>query len=148
MENLDSRLRDLFDSGYCCAESVLIAFAEYKGIESDLIPKITTGLCAGFSRKSGVCGALTSAILALNMVRGRTSPNESMDGNYGVVQQLIESFKDRFGSVNCTELLGCDLATEEGRAIFSDKNLVENCKEYSVIAAKMAIGLLDNTSDV
>jgi len=38
-----NRSRQLFESGYYCAESVLLAVAESQGIKSDLIPKIATG---------------------------------------------------------------------------------------------------------
>lgn len=34
---------------YNCCESVLLTLAEYLGVESELIPKIVTGVGAGFS---------------------------------------------------------------------------------------------------
>ena len=43
------RSRELFDSGFYCAESVLLAIAESQGIESDLIPRIATGFCSGIA---------------------------------------------------------------------------------------------------
>ena len=39
------RSEELFQQGFCCAESVLQAIAESRGIKSELIPKIATGLC-------------------------------------------------------------------------------------------------------
>jgi hypothetical protein len=38
------RSRELFRSGFFCAESVRLAIAESQGIQSDLIPRIATGL--------------------------------------------------------------------------------------------------------
>lgn len=147
MENPKLRIMELYDSGYFCAEAVLMAIAEYKGIKSNLIPRIATGLCAGFSATSRMCGALTGAILAVNMVLGRNLGSESKDENYAVVQQLINLFEDRVGSTNCASLMGCDLGTKEGRITFYDENLIEKCKEYSIIAATLAMGLLDNIAD-
>jgi len=49
-EKTAQRSGELFDSGFWCAESVLLAVAESKGIKSDIIPKIATGFCAGISR--------------------------------------------------------------------------------------------------
>ena len=40
---VSQRIKELFDSGYYCAESVLLTVAEAYGIQSDLIPKIATG---------------------------------------------------------------------------------------------------------
>jgi hypothetical protein len=37
---LANRSRQLFESGFYCAESMLPAVAESQGIKSDLIPKI------------------------------------------------------------------------------------------------------------
>ncbi|GBD95663.1 MAG TPA: C_GCAxxG_C_C family protein [Nitrospirae bacterium] len=69
--------RELFDSGYYCAENVLLAIAESQGIQSDLIPKIATGFCSGISRTCGMCGALSGAIMSLNLLYGRSSPEEN-----------------------------------------------------------------------
>lgn len=147
MENPETRIRELYDSGYFCAEAVLITIAEYKGIKSDLIPKISTGLCAGFAGTSGMCGALSGSILAVNMILGRSLGSDSKDKNYTAVQQLISLFEDRASSSNCTSLMGCHLGTEEGRITFYDENLIEKCKEYCVIAVDIAISLLQNIAD-
>ncbi len=61
----------LFKSGYYCAESVLLAIAEEKGIQSKLIPKIATGFCSGTLRMCGQCGAVNGAILSINLLTGR-----------------------------------------------------------------------------
>ena len=53
-DRVSQRSRELFDSGYYCAESVLLAIAENQGIQSDLIPKIATGFCSGISRTCGM----------------------------------------------------------------------------------------------
>ena len=147
MENPETRIRELYDSGYFCAEAVLITIAEYKGIKSDLIPKISTGLCAGFAGTSGMCGALSGSILAVNMILGRSLGSDSKDKNYTAVQQLISLFEDRASSSNCTALMGCHLGTEEGRITFYDENLIEKCKEYCVIAVDIATSLLQNIAD-
>jgi len=58
-ERVSQKSRELFDSGFYCAESVLLAIAGHKGIQSDLIPGIATGFCSGMSRTCGMCGAVT-----------------------------------------------------------------------------------------
>jgi C_GCAxxG_C_C family probable redox protein len=118
-----ARSRELFDSGFYCAESVLLAVAESKGIESDLIPKIATGLCSGVSRTCGMCGAVSGGILAISLLTGRSSPRD-------------------FGTTNCRHLIDCDLGTEEGQKTFTDNNLVEQCKQYTEEATKMVLEVL------
>jgi hypothetical protein len=44
------RSRELFESGFLCAESVLLAVSEAEGVRSDLIPKIATGFCSGMDK--------------------------------------------------------------------------------------------------
>jgi hypothetical protein len=56
----------LFQQGFCCAESVLLSVAESRGIHSELIPKIATGLCGGIGRSGGLCGAVSGGVLGLN----------------------------------------------------------------------------------
>jgi hypothetical protein len=55
-EQASQRSLELFTSGYFYAESVLLAIAESRGIQSDLIPRRATGFCSGIARTGGMCG--------------------------------------------------------------------------------------------
>ncbi len=120
-----------FDKGFYCAESVLKVIARQQGISSELIPMIATGLCSGMARTCGMCGALSGGILALNIVYGRKSINESVENNYMVIQELVKKFQEEFGSANCQELLSCNIGTPEGQEIFDSKKLILHCREYT-----------------
>ncbi|MGD8455123.1 MAG: C-GCAxxG-C-C family protein [Anaerolineales bacterium] len=119
---------ELFDSGYCCAESILLAVAEDKGIESDLIPKIATGFCSGMARTSNQCGAVSGGILAINLFTGRSSPEESHEENYAFVKEFLSAFEKNFGSINCQELTSCDLSTTEGQAFYQENHINKKCQ--------------------
>src|SRR5512136_2225690 len=80
---------ELFKSGYFCAESVLQAIAEDLGIQSELIPKIASGFCSGIARTGGMCGAVSGAIMGINLAAGRSSPSESIEPSYALTQKLI-----------------------------------------------------------
>jgi C_GCAxxG_C_C family probable redox protein len=136
------RSLELFKSGYFCAESVLLAIAENQGIQSDLIPKIATGFCSGISRTGGLCGAVSGAIMGINLVAGRSSPSESIEFCYTLTQKLISQFERQYGSVTCGQLIGCDLATEMGQRFFLENNLMERCHQYAEGATRMAISLM------
>ncbi len=141
-EQASQRSVELFKSGYFCAESVLSAIAENQGIQSELIPKIATGFCSGIARTGGMCGAVSGALMGINLAAGRSSPSESIEPSYTLTQKLISQFERQFGSVNCRELIGCDLATEEGQRTFMENNLMERCHQYAGEATRMAISLI------
>jgi C_GCAxxG_C_C family probable redox protein len=141
-EQASQRSLELFKSGYFCAESVLLAIAENQGIQSDLIPKIATGFCSGISRTGGMCGAVSGAIIGINLVAGRSSPSESVELSYALTQKLISHFERQYGTVNCRQLIGCDLATEEGQRYFLENHLLERCFQYAEDATRMAISLI------
>lgn len=141
-EQASQRSLELFKSGYFCAESVLLAIAENRGIQSDLIPKIATGFCSGISRTGGMCGAVSGAIMGINLVAGRSSPSESIEFSYALTQKLISQFEKQVGSINCRQLIGCDLATEAGQRYFLENHLMERCLQYAREATRLAISLL------
>jgi C_GCAxxG_C_C family probable redox protein len=141
-EQASQRSLELFRSGYFCAESVLLAIAEDQGIQSDLIPKIATGFCSGISRTGGMCGAVSGAIMGINLGAGRSSPSESMEFSYTLTQKMINHFESQYGSVNCRQLIGCDLATEQGQRYFLENHLMERCLQYAEDATRIAISLL------
>lgn len=132
--------RELFESGYYCAESVLLAITGEKGIQSEFIPKIATGFCSGMARTGRQCGA---GIMSLGIFSGRSGAGEDVDANYEMVRNLIASFESKFGSTTCKGLLGCDLGTEEGQIITYEHDLLENCYQFTEEATRMAMGILE-----
>ena len=117
--------------------------AESKGIESDLIPKIATGFCSGVSRTCGMCGAISGAIMALNLFHGRNVPGESHETSYIAVRKLLDMFESRFGSTNCKQLIDCDLGTQEGQNTFKSNNLIEQCRNYTEEATRMVMLIIE-----
>lgn len=145
-DQVAARAAELFNQGLCCAESVLQAVAESRGIQSDLIPKIATGLCGGISRSGGICGAVSGGVLAISLVTGRSSAQEPREENHRLVRQFLSECEARFGSTNCEKLLGCRLDTPEGQQFFKDHNLREKCAGFTREAARLASQLLNEPS--
>jgi C_GCAxxG_C_C family probable redox protein len=142
IEDIVQRSGRIFDSGLYCAETVLLAVAESEGIQSDLIPKIATGFCGGFSRTCGTCGAVNGGVMAIGLCSGRTSPTDSVIPTYSMTQKLLEEFRARFGSINCKELTGCDLGSEEGQEFFKTNNVKQKCRVYTQEATRIALTLI------
>jgi C_GCAxxG_C_C family probable redox protein len=130
---------ELFASGLFCAESVLLAIAKAEGVESELLPKVSTAFCSGMARSCGTCGALTGAMMGVSLVLGRSTSNESIQPSYTATQYLIQEFEKEFGSRDCQVLLGgCDLNTLEGQAMFKEQRLGQRCLQFTGKAAEIA----------
>lgn len=145
MSEVGANAKRKLDDGLYCAESVLEAIAEHYGVKSELIPGIATGFCSGMARTSGTCGAVTGAMLGIDIVLGRKTASDSVEPNYAAVQKLMNRFNEAHGSANCKELLGCDLGTEKGRATFRKNELQLRCREFTEQAATMAIAIIDSS---
>ncbi len=116
---------------------------ESKNIQSELIPKIATGFCSGIARTCGICGAVSGAIMAINLFYGRSSPDAMSETSYTTVRKLINMFENEFGSTNCKQLIGCDLGTKEGQNVFKADNLSEQCRNYTEEATRMAMSIIE-----
>ena len=89
-----------------------------------------------------MCGAVSGAIMGINLVAGRNSPAESIEVSYTLTQELISRFEKQHGSVNCRQLMGCDLATEAGQRYFMENHLMERCLQYAGDATGMAVSII------
>ena len=117
--------------------------AESKNVRSELIPKIASGFCGGIARTSGICGAVSGAVMAISIFYGRGLPDEPIDKSYVPVRKLIETFENEFGSTNCRELTGCDLGTDKGRKRYFATNMLERCRGYTEEATRMAMSIIE-----
>lgn len=145
-EQIAQRSAELFNQGLCCAESVLQAVAESRGIQSELIPKIATGLCAGIARTGGICGAVSGGVLAISLVTGRSNAQEPREENNRLVRLFLAECETKFGSTNCEKLIGCRLDTPEGQQFFQEHNLRENCAGFTREAARLASQLIEQSA--
>ena len=121
-----------FNEGFRCSQSVLEAWAKDFGLDPLLGRKISAPL-AGGSAVGGECGAVSGAFLVIGM---RYTPDrvEDLEGFMKMmarVREFADSFKARHGSLNCSELLGLDVLSEQGHGEFKEKNMKEtHCVRY------------------
>ena len=129
----------LFAEKFHCSQAVLGAFAEELGITEEQALKLG-GCFGGGMCKGEVCGACTGALMALGLKYGQCDINdlESRQKTNDVTVQFLKAFRDENGSYICKELLGCDLATAEGKAYAREHNLfTEFCPKMVVSAVKI-----------
>jgi len=136
----------LFDSGYNCAEAVLLATSQdvLQGDIKTVIPRIATGFGGGISRNGDVCGALTGGIMRLGLSMGRDSAKESRDRCYEEVNRFYSAFVKEFGTCKCRELTGVDLSTEEGRAVYQARIHSERCTKIVSWAARIVSQIVES----
>ena len=135
-DNLAEKAVSFFKAGFICSESVLMAMQDYLGLERN--PSIATGFGGGIGRKGSVCGAVTGAILAINLKYGRRKleENDIKEKTFSKALEFYNKFEEKMGSAICYDIIECDLTTEEGQKKFKNNNLLEEkcfkCVETSV----------------
>lgn len=97
-----------FKSGYNCAQSVFLTFAESLGLEDEFALKLSSSFGGGMGRLREVCGAVTSMFAVAGLLKGYTEPNndEIKAEHYARIQNLAEQFKSKHNTIICRELLG------------------------------------------
>jgi C_GCAxxG_C_C family probable redox protein len=131
----------LFDSGFNCAEAVLLALSREFNQKSSLIPRIATGFGGGIGRSGQTCGALSGAAMAIGLLKGCDKGEEEREKRnvaYKSVRQMIKAFEKEFGSSQCRMLTQCTLQTQEGQKKYRREELRKKlcpklvcwCSEY------------------
>jgi len=127
---------------YTCCESVLLTLAEYLGVKSGLIPRVATGVGAGFSLNGLTCGAISGVAMAIGLKYGRGSSEENPEAAWERVNRFLEAFRRRWGAVTCRELTGLNLKTAEGLREYFRSVHDYACTERVRFAVRKAVELL------
>jgi C_GCAxxG_C_C family probable redox protein len=141
------RAMELFQSGYYCAESVLLALVESNEIDSEIIPQIATGFCSGVARTGDICGAVAGAIMGIGLKYGRKTPQDPREQCYQMVRSLLGQFSEQFGGTTCLVLTGVHLDTEEGQAEYKANQTIQQCTQYVGYATRLVIDLGEENPD-
>lgn len=96
-----------FRTGYNCAQSVFLAFAEDIGFDKETALKISSSFGGGMGRLREVCGAVSAMFAIAGLKKGYITPNddEIKAKHYELIQSLAEEFKSKYGTIICRELL-------------------------------------------
>ncbi len=114
---------DYYKQGYNCAEAVVKAFNEEKGlnIPVSVASPFGTGMAVG-----ATCGAITGAIIALGSVKGREEAivrNESRK----YAKEIMSKIKEKYGTFECIELKKKGVSCSE--IIEYAYNILKECVE-------------------
>lgn len=128
MMNRSENAKELFLSGYNCAQSVVLSFADDLKFSKELAQKMAAGFGGGMGKQQETCGAVTGAIMVLGLLKGEEVNNndELKAAAYGSVKDLTARFVASYKTTQCRDLIGCDLNTPEGAAKFKEEKIMEN----------------------
>lgn len=110
MSEKEKRARELFRSGYNCAQSVFCTFCDETGMKFEDALKLSSSFGGGMGRLREVCGAVSAMFMIAGILYGYTSPNndEIKGQHYTLIQELAEKFKQEYDTIICRELLGLE----------------------------------------
>ena len=107
LEDRIQRAVELFMQGYGCCQSVVCAFSDLYGLDEEMAFRIAAGFGGGVGRMRMMCGTVSALVILAGLEKGQTR-GEDREGKmacYQLVRQLLETFKQRNGSIICAELL-------------------------------------------
>ena len=140
---LTDRVAEIFGGGQLyCAETSLKLLADAGDIDATPYIPLATGFCSGASRTCGQCGVVSGIIMGLGLYAGRSTPGGDYEPAYVLVQEFVERFEKRCGSLNCEALIGCDFSSPEGQERFREKRLIRKCIQYVVFGVGTALDIL------
>jgi C_GCAxxG_C_C family probable redox protein len=139
---IEEQAKRNFNSGYNCAESVLLVVSKELGVSrkdaDSFIPRMATGFGGGIARNGDVCGALSGGVIAISLALGRDRSEDSREPSYRAVDRFYNDFVKTFGTCKCRELTGVDLKTQQGKDTYQSQIHNERCNPIVAWATKSA----------
>jgi C_GCAxxG_C_C family probable redox protein len=112
-------------------------------IEKDINPKIAFGFAGGIGNTGSICGAVAGAVMAIGLKKGAAETMEEGMRNLAVVQEFRRRFEAEMETINCRELTGMDLSTEQGVEQFMGSDIpMTVCFPAVSVAYRLAMEVL------
>ena len=126
-----------------CSQAILATYGPLFGFDRDEAIRIARGFGGGMGRLSETCGAVTGAFMAISLKFDGTD-KQTKEDNYALMQEFARRFKSKHHSLNCTQLLDCDLGKPEDQAKFRELGRMQShCICYVREAAQHLEELLE-----
>ncbi len=135
-----------FLAGYACSQAILAEYGELFDLGREQALKLAAGFAGGM-RIGSTCGS----VIAAYMVMGLKFSGEDCGKLEGrkPVYEAMSDFNHRFtadnGSLNCRDLLGCDISSASGLETARQKDLFRTaCPRFVRSAAELLDEILEN----
>ena len=133
-----------FESNHNCAQSVLRALLEHKGIHIDQAAQFAAGFGAGITYSGQQCGAISGAMMAIGILEGLTNSDirQHKSRTYKLSSDLHSLFKKEFDSIICDELTGIDMGdSEKLRAANEAGHFEETCPKFVEASVRIVMDM-------
>jgi len=140
------------DIKFNCCESTLIRVDKKHALPGFDLPvmRIASNFGGGVAGWGTACGAVTGAAMSIGLLMG-TDGTESLEEfeekrekMRSLTQEFNQAFEEKWGHVNCYDLLGVNTRTPEGKAKYEEMKArgETQCGEYVEWAAEKVLELL------
>ena len=133
------RAGELFLSGYNCAQSVAMAFADLMGMDEKTAARASSAFGGGIGRMREVCGAVSGMMMVLSVLYGYDQPEDNAGKRelYRHVQALAGQFREEVGSIICREILGNPPSTPDPTPRTQEFYAQRPCARMVMTAARL-----------
>ncbi len=135
---------EIYKKAFNCSQSVFTAYRQEDKLDEASALKLSTIFGGGVaSTGTGLCGAVTGALMAISMKYGKADikDNDAKLKTYELGRQFMAEFAGKNGTCVCEEILGINIGTPENMAKARQAKLFETkCFD----AVKSAAKILDN----
>ncbi len=135
-----------YQDGFVCSQAVLSAFASELGLPVDLALKLAAPFGGGIARRGEMCGAVTGALMVIGLKSGNLTAQDqaAKELTYQKVDEFVERFTQRNGSITCRDLLACGISVpEELQRARDTKIFTTICPRLVRDAAEIVGGLIE-----
>jgi C_GCAxxG_C_C family probable redox protein len=116
-------------------------------MEKEINPRIASCFAGGIGNTGSVCGAVIGAVMAIGLKRERGDTLEEELRTLAVAREFRRRFEAEMETIDCRELTGADLSTEEGvEQYMSSDTPMMVCFPTVGVAYRLAVDLLKETS--
>ncbi len=128
-----------FRQGFGCSQALVVTYGGKLGIDNDLTIKVSSVFGRGMG-VGGMCGAVTGALMLIGAKYGNITAEDftSAEKAVGSAGDFINEFISMHGSVDCRELINCDVNTSVGFKRAIDTGIFADlCSKFVRDAAKI-----------
>lgn len=138
----------LFEKGYNCSQSVVLAFQNYLKLDEKTLQALSSSFGGGISRLREVCGCVTGMAIVFGLLYGDYDINDVKEKgtHYHLVQQTALKFKEETKSLLCDELLNIKDKPSDPFKCQRDKNYYQKrpCAKYISLMANIMEEVIQN----
>jgi len=139
---VEEALSNMQRYGSCCT-GVLATYSPELGIEKDLAAGLGRGMAGGIGGLGHVCGAVSGAVLVIGLKTTYKANINDMAAGFKTmesVREFVSKFEEKHSCIQCRELIGYDISTQEKSMTAMRANAFANCPKF----IESAVTILDD----